>query len=885
MPNGRPSTLRPWQRPLVGALFGAYVLLGATGLFLLVRDDASPIATAALSAHLVLGVLATVGLLGFALPHALAHGTRARAAVTRGAALFVMIAVVVLTGLVPLVSSPDAPLRSPIAWTLHVLGGAAIVLLYALHRRKGSRELAAARLAGAVGATLVVGALLIAADHVISPRAEIQGRSDTDASPFAPSRATTSSGGVLADSTPIADVAACGRCHARITKEWRRSAHRHASFTNPFYGGAIEAMRERYTPTQIQWCAGCHDPALLFTGKIASGEFDADTDPDARAGLTCLTCHAADVHDTLGNGGYIQLLHRSYEWERSGHPFLRKAHDILLQAKPDGHVTGLRRPGIDSGAFCSACHKAEIERTLNDWRWLRAQDTYDSWDDSGAPRHNIRSFHHPLEARSCRDCHMPLVADPKDPSADGNGLVFSHLFAVANTALPFLRGDEAMIAAQRAMLRTACRLDVMAVSLDPEGNASRRRQFVPAARARPAVRTGETIEVHVVIRNRGVGHSFPTGTIDSNEIWVRFEAAVGSAAPFWVSGAIDPETGRVDPGAEQYRSYVADRHGRRMAHRVGSDIRTRVTARVLGPGASEVVRYRLRVPATATGTLRLRATLRYRKFMRPFIDFLFPDDKVIEYRLDDGRVRTVDLTQLPIVDMAGGELTLPVTVTGTRGPAPPASEVADSGDLIPLNDLGVAYLLQGDPDAAREVFQEVVRVDPGYVDGWINLARTHVARALWDEASAALDEARRLAPGSVKPRFFEGEVHRLRADYPAAEAAFRDVLVRWPRERMALRHLAQALYEQDRWEEALAVLDRLFAIDEADARGWFWAARALRLLGREEEARAAEHRFERYRDDDEEPLRAGRIRLREPNLERLHQPIHLHVQPGLPGSG
>ncbi|MHC5012319.1 MAG: tetratricopeptide repeat protein [Planctomycetota bacterium] len=419
-----------------------------------------------------------------------------------------------------------------------------------------------------------------------------------------------------------------------------------------------------------------------------------------------------------------------------------------------------------------------------------------------------------------------------------------------------------------------------AVVLEPEAPGAERRLFVPAWRTQPAVRPGEVVEVQVVVRNQGTGHAFPGGTIDSNEVWVAFEAAVGEGEPFYVSGALDPETRRVDPTAEFYRSYLMDREGNRVVNRLGPDIYTRVYARVIGPGTADVVRYRFRVPDDATGALRLRATLRYRKFMQEYLDFLFPETKVIEHRLDDGTVRTVDLDGLPIQDLAETDLELAITEDGTSVPAPDPADVARPADRLRVNDLGIAYLLQSDSYGAERLFEAVTRIDPDYADGWVNVARARIANADWGGALQALAQAREVQPGFKKARFFEGQIHSRLAQWKQAERAYREVLSEWPRERQALRGLAEALYEQDRFREAVETIERLFAIDPEDAQGWFWAYRALTQLGDEDRARAAGEDFERFRQDDSEPQRAGEFQLADPILQRLAQPIHVHLGPG-----
>ena len=59
---------------------------------------------------------------------------------------------------------------------------------------------------------------------------------------------------------------ACQRCHADIFKQWDSSMHHFSSFNNQWYRKSIEYMQEVAGVRSSKWCAGCHDPALLYSG-------------------------------------------------------------------------------------------------------------------------------------------------------------------------------------------------------------------------------------------------------------------------------------------------------------------------------------------------------------------------------------------------------------------------------------------------------------------------------------------------------------------------------------------------------------------------------------------------------------------------------------------
>ena len=893
------SVLTGWQRPLVKLLVLGTILLGGTGLFLLATPGGSPGATGALAIHILAGAVLLPVLFVFTVPHAVVQ-TRRKPFVALSGGVVLLLALACTASGAYLIVEPQGASRAA-AWSIHLATGFGVLLVYVVHRRFGSNPASWLALGGGLAVTAAVGAGLALWERADPGPRSVFDTATAEAAEaarghFAPSHATTGAGELVVSAKDIQDLARCVDCHQVIVGEWKRSAHRHASMTNPFYRISVEDLRERFPKEDARWCAGCHDPALLFTKDPVSGlppiaapHLDMLSD-DARTGLTCVSCHAIDPQSTAGNADYVLRGRRVYPGESSDNPAVRAAHDVLLRLKPKAHVDSLRPHNVQESAFCSLCHKAQPPPELTRWRWARAQDEYDAHDDSGVSMGNARSFYHPPASKRCQDCHMPLVADPDDPTADAQGMVRSHLFAAANTGLPFLRDDTEMIQKIQKFLATACRVDVTEVVLPGE------RRFLPAGTAKPAVRPGDVVEAHVVVRNLGVGHAFPGGTADSNEAWLHFEASVGGQPAFYASGRIDPATNEVDPSAEHYRSYWLRRDGTRFVSRVANDLYTLLYAKRIGPGTADVVRYRFRVPEGATGTLELKATLRYRKFFLPLLQQLaakYGTGKGLELRwapekdfLVRGEERVIDLAKLPVSDMASGSLSLPITADGTQGPAPdPATLPLELPlDRERINDLGIAHLLQGDPVRAREIFSLVTRLDPAYADGWVNVGRAAVALQEWDAASAALAEAERRKPGWAKAAFFRGMVLRNGpgGDFAGAEAEFRHVLTQFPRDRETHRRLADVLYQEGKLAECLAVIDRYMKIEPEDWEAWYWAMRCYEDLGETEKAEQARVAHDKYRPDDDRTNRAGPYVLDDPNLHRLAQPIHVHEQAGLP---
>ena len=145
-----------------------------------------------------------------------------------------------------------------------------------------------------------------------------------------------------------------------------------------------------------------------------------------------------------------------------------------------------------------------------------------------------------------------------------------------------------------------------------------------------------------------------------------------------------------------------------------------------------------------------------------------------------------------------------------------------------------------------------------------------------------LDDAAWVPP-HAKAFFFRAIARRNSpgGDFAGAEADLRTVLKTFPRDREAHRRLADVLFQQDKFREALDVCDAFMAIDAQDWEIWYWAMRAYQALGDEPRAAAAKAAHDKYRPDDDFTNRRGPTLLEDPNIHRLAQPIHVHVEAGV----
>ncbi len=749
-------------------------------------------------------------------------------------------------------------------------------------------------------------------------------------SPFFPSSAQTNVGGTI-PSDFFLDSELCGQCHSDIYKQWQGSAHHFASFNNQFYRKSIEYMQSVAGTKPSKWCAGCHDHAVFFNGRFDRPIAEQIDTPEAQAGLACTSCHAISrVDGSMGNGGFTIAYPPLHRLASSRQPVIRAMDRFLTYLDPEPHRRTFMKPfmRLDSAEFCAACHKVHLDVPVNDYRWVRGFNDYDNWQASGVSGQGARSFYYPEKSSTCVDCHMPKVAS-RDAGRHGDGTVHSHRFPAANTAVPFVNHDTEQLKVTTDFLTSGfVSVDIFAASpVDdtPAGTPMVRRTgdtpqamssfavgeeadanvpvvirevgevAAPLDRANPVLKPGSTVRLDVVVRTRKIGHFFPGGTVDAFDVWLEL---VGRDADgrtiFWSGQVADEGRGPVEPGAHFYRSYQLDAHGNPIDKRNAWQTRSLLYVRLIPPGAADVAHYRVTIPEDAKGPLTFTARLQYRKFAHAYTQFAYAGQPVPGQATEavakgfDDRTFSFDaanipanvsglikdrIPDLPIITLATATTALRV---GDRTTKTEWRPIVDQPGRERWNDWGIGMLLQGDLKGAEYAFTQVTKAEPGYADGWLNVARTLIQEGETEAAKPFIKEA--LARNNTLGRihFFKALTEKADGDYPAALASLERVVQQYPRDRVVLNQMARVLFLDRRFSDALAVLDRVAAVDPEDLQMHYTAMLAARGLGDEARAARAETLFRRFKADESAQAITARPRRLKPEDNNERQPIHDH---------
>lgn len=741
-------------------------------------------------------------------------------------------------------------------------------------------------------------------------------------SPFAPSSARTTTGRII-PSNFFMDSQTCGECHKDIYEQWKSSMHHMASFNNQFYRKSIEYMQSVTGTRGSKWCAGCHDHAVFFNGRFDKPISEQIDTPEAQAGLGCMSCHAiVHVGSTMGNSDFVVEYPPLHELASSHSRPIRAIASFLTYLNPQPHRQVFLKPFMREAEFCAACHKVHLDVPVNNYRWFRGFDDYDNWQASGVSGQGARSFYYPDKPMACADCHMPLVAS-RDPG-NREGKVHSHRFPAANTAVPTVERDEAQLQATETFLKSGfITVDIFAVSPadDVRGQTSMMRRSdavqanstfavgeeaeqsgptmirevgklaAPVGSAETRLEPGSTARVDVVVRTRKIGHFFPAGTVDAFDTWLELQAKDDDGRVLFWSGKVEDDgKGPVEPGAHFYRSFQLDGAGNPINKRNAWQSRSLLYVRLIPPGAADVVHYLVKTPRDAKGPIHIFARLNYRKFSWYFTQFAYAgvpkpgqdpallskDFNSLTYTFlpssipanVSGKIRDC-IPDLPIVTLAEAHATVPL---GKPGWTP----VVRKQDRERWNDWGIGLLLQGDLKGAEYAFRRVTEAEPGYADGWLNVARALIQEGETDAAKPYLSKALAIRPQLGRSMFFLAAVQKADGDYDGALRSLAVARAQYPRDRVVLNQIARMQFLKRQYAAAVETLQAVNDVDPEDLQMHYTLMLCYRGLGDIPSAQREEKLFQRFKADESSQSITEKRRRHNPEDNNERQAIHDH---------
>lgn len=472
---------------------------------------------------------------------------------------------------------------------------------------------------------------------------------------FQPGTQPMGSGHADALMTPVQTPGGCARCHSMYAPEddyepfdsWRGSMMANAE--RDMVARAALAIAEEDVPGAADFCVRCHTPFTWYNGGSSRPEYDVATmtprfapdEPSSLSpdldGVVCMSCHRSE---DPGDAQIRNTQLRLHEGQLRFGPY-----DYTDGTDPR-HETGVST-FLPTSRFCGQCHDIfspllmghtmdDTGRAVPTGRPFSIERTFTEWANS-------RYAEPGPDARTCQDCHMPEVDHPVLAAGEldvlrpemsrhdlAGGSVWQPLAILA--ALPgtasadFAPEYRASSDRARRMLESAASLEVMASALS-------------GASATATIRvTNET------------GHKLPTGYPEGRRMWLEVDVVdasdrvVASSARYddasdtLIEDAqariYDVELGVRQPDgmvAQSFRFALNDTtmHDTRIppaGFDAAADLDITPSGRDYDNGDGTFRHWDEPTYAfdglCGTGTLRLRARLRYQSNSREYMEFL-----------------------------------------------------------------------------------------------------------------------------------------------------------------------------------------------------------------------------------------------------------------------
>lgn len=127
----------------------------------------------------------------------------------------------------------------------------------------------------------------------------------------------------------------------------------------------------------------------------------------------------------------------------------------------------------------------------------------------------------------------------------------------------------------------------------------------------------------------------------------------------------------------------------------------------------------------------------------------------------------------------------------------------------------------GDESLARKAYNRAIKLDPGYPDLWVDVARFRTDSGDQAGANAAIDEAVRLDPNNIRALQYRGELLRFQFGLGAALPWFERALQLDPNDVALLTEYAATLGDMGRMRDMLVIARKIIALDGKNPRAFF----------------------------------------------------------------
>src|SRR5262249_7953836 len=150
-----------------------------------------------------------------------------------------------------------------------------------------------------------------------------------------------------------------------------------------------------------------------------------------------------------------------------------------------------------------------------------------------------------------------------------------------------------------------------------------------------------------------------------------------------------------------------------------------------------------------------------------------------------------EIPAIPITTIAKAQATLQL---GDSKSQPDWQPIVKKEDRERWNDWGIGLLAQGDLKGAEYAFKKATEAEPGYADGWLNVARALIQEGETEAAKPYIEKALSVNSKLGRIHYFKALIQKADGDYDGALASLKVTASLYPRDRVVLNQMARILF-------------------------------------------------------------------------------------------
>jgi tetratricopeptide (TPR) repeat protein len=305
------------------------------------------------------------------------------------------------------------------------------------------------------------------------------------------------------------------------------------------------------------------------------------------------------------------------------------------------------------------------------------------------------------------------------------------------------------------------------------------------------------------------------------------------------------------------------------------------------------VHYLLNIPKDAKGPIHLTAKLNHRKFSWYYTQFAYAgkpkpgeESKIdmshnaAEYSFDKSNIPAnvsgevkgeVPVTPITVLAKAESSIDLTNNAAETKW-----RQVTNPKTRERWNDWGIGLLLQGDVKGAEYAFTKVTEAEPGYADGWLNVARALIQEGETERAKPFIARSLKVNPNLGRTYYFRALIEKADGDYDGALKDLGIVDAKYPRDRVVWNQVARLQFLKRNYKESIEALKKVAEVDPEDLQMHYTAMLAYRGIGDVTSAEREQKLFQRFKADESSQAITAKPRMISPEDNNERQAIHDH---------